>query len=68
MKKNLDNKREFRRKRTTIISMIEYHKNNKEEIQNNKNLDQDEKDKIIKWENENINIGERMLGKIDQKL
>ena len=48
--------------------MIEYHKNNKEEIQNNKNLDQDEKDKIIKWENENINIGERMLGKIDQKL
>jgi len=67
-KKNLDNKREFRRKRTTIISMIEYHKNNKEEIQNNKNLDQDMKDNIIKWENENINIGERMLGKIDQKL
>ena len=45
-----------------------YHESNIEEIKSDKKLADDAKDEIIKWEKENIKIGQSMIDKINKKI
>ena len=48
--------------------MVEYHKNNIQEIQNNEKIADDVKEQYTQWEFRNIKIAKNMLNKIDEKL
>ena len=66
-RKKLDNKRELKRKKKNFQAMLDWHKNNIEEIKNSELAD-DVKENIIQWEHQNISVGESMLDKINKKL
>ena len=67
-KKYLDSQREFKRNRKGLVDMVEYHKNNIQEIQNNDKIADDVKEQYTQWEFRNIKIAKNMLNKIDEKL
>jgi len=48
--------------------MLIWHRNNLEEIKNNKKLAEDLKENVIQWELQNISVGESMLDKIKKKI
>ena len=48
--------------------MIDWHKNNLEEIKNDTKLAEDLKENVIQWELQNISVGESMLDKIKKKI
>ena len=67
-KRLLARKEDFLRKKAGIQKFIEFHSNNIEEIRNNDKMPDDIKKNIISWEEENINVGNKMIKKIDKKL
>ena len=56
------------RKKTDIKKWVEYHSNNMEEVRQDEKMPDDIKKNILFWEEENVNIGKNMIGKIDKKL
>ena len=67
-KRLLARKEDFLRKKAGIQKWVELHSNNIEEIRDNDKMPDDIKKNIIAWEEENINIGKKMIEKIDKKL
>ena len=55
------------RKKDQMLGYIEYHRNNIEEIKKG-DLADDVKKNIIHWEERNIEVGQKMIDKIDKKL
>jgi hypothetical protein len=56
------------RKKADIEKWVEYHSNNIEEVRQDEKMPDDIKKNILFWEEENVNIGKNMIGKIDKKL
>ncbi len=48
--------------------MLDWHKNNLEEIKNDTKIAEDLKKNVIQWELQNISVGESMLDKIKKKI
>ena len=48
--------------------MLDWHRNNLEEIKNDTKLAEDLKENVIQWELQNISVGESMLDKIKKKI
>ena len=48
--------------------MLNWHRNNLEEIKNNIKLAEDLKENVIQWELQNISVGEIILDKIKKKI
>ena len=48
--------------------MLDWHKNNLEEIKNDTKIAEDLKENVIQWELQNISVGESMLDKIKKKI
>ena len=48
--------------------MLDWHKNNLEEIKNDTKIAEDLKENVIQWELQNISVGESILDKIKKKI
>ena len=48
--------------------MLDWHKNNLEEIKKDTKIAEDLKENVIQWELQNISVGESMLDKIKKKI
>jgi len=67
-RQKLDRRRELTRKKKNFEAMLDWHKNNLEEIKNDTKLAKDLKESAIQWELQNISVGESMLDKIKKKI
>ncbi len=67
-RQKLDRRRELTRKMENWEVMIDWHKNNLEEIKNDTKLAKDLKENVIQWELQNISVAESMLDKIKKKI
>jgi len=67
-RQKLDRRRDLTRKKENYEAMIDWHKNNLEEIKNDTKLAEDLKENVIQWELQNISVGESMLDKIKKKI
>jgi len=67
-RKKLDRRRDFTRKKENWETMLDWHKNNIEEIKNDTKLPKDLKENVIQWELQNISVGEIILDKIKKKI
>ena len=67
-RKKLDRRRDFTRKKENWETMLDWHKNNIEEIKNDTKLPEDLKENVIQWELQNIAVGESILDKIKKKI
>ena len=63
----LDKRRELLRRKKQMLGYIEYHRNSIEEIEKG-DLADDVKKNIIVWEERNIEVGQKMIDKINKKL
>ena len=66
--KRLNTRRDLIRRRKDMQQYLGYHESNIEEIKSNEKLADDAKDEIIKWEKENIKLGQSMIDKINKKI
>ena len=66
--KALNTRRDLIRRRKDMQQYLGYHESNIEEIKSNEKLADDAKDEIIKWEKENIKLGQSMIDKINKKI
>ena len=48
--------------------MLDWHKNNLEEIKKDTKIAEDLKENVIQWELQNISVGESILDKIKKKI
>ena len=48
--------------------MLDWHKNNLEEIKKDTKIAEDLKENVIQWELQNISVGEGMIDKIKKKI
>ena len=67
-RQKLDRRRDLKRKKENWEAMLDWHKNNLEEIKNDTKLAEDLKENVIQWELQNISVGESMLDKIKKKI
>jgi len=67
-RQKLDRRRDFTRKKENWETMLDWHKNNIEEIKNDTKLPEDLKENVIQWELQNIAVGESILDKIKKKI
>ena len=67
-RQKLDRRRDLTRKKENWEAMLDWHKNNLEEIKNDTKLAEDLKENVIQWELQNISVGESMLDKIKKKI
>ena len=67
-RQKLDRRRDFTRKKENWETMLDWHKNNIEEIKNDTKLPKDLKENVIQWELQNISVGEIILDKIKKKI
>ena len=67
-RQKLDRKRDLTRKKENWEAMLDWHKNNLEEIKNDTKIAEDLKENVIQWELQNISVGESMLDKIKKKI
>ena len=67
-RQKLDRRRDLTRKKENYEEMIDWHKNNLEDIKNDTKLAEDLKENVIQWELQNISVGESMLDKIKKKI
>ena len=66
--KRLNTRRDLIRRRKDMQQYLGYHESNIEEIKSDEKLADDAKDEIIKWEKENIKLGQSMIDKINKKI
>ena len=67
-RQKLDRRRDLTRKKEYWEAILDWHKNNLEEIKNDTKLAEDLKENVIQWELQNISVGESMLDKIKKKI
>ena len=67
-RQKLDRRRDLTRKKENWEAMLDWHKNNLEEIKNDTKIAEDLKENVIQWELQNISVGESMLDKIKKKI
>ena len=67
-RQKLDRRRDLTRKKENWEAMLDWHKNNLEEIKNDTKIAEDLKENVIQWELQNISVGESILDKIKKKI
>ena len=67
-RQKLDRRRDLTRKKENWEAMLDWHKNNLEEIKNDTKIAEDLKENVNQWELQNISVGESMLDKIKKKI
>jgi hypothetical protein len=67
-RQKLDRRRDLTRKKENWEAMLDWRRNNLEEIKNDTKLAEDLKENVIQWELQNISVGESMLDKIKKKI
>ena len=67
-RQKLDRRRDLTRKKENWEAMLDWHKNNLEEIKNDTKIAEDLKENVIQWELQNISVGESILEKIKKKI
>ena len=67
-RQKLDRRRDLTRKKENWEAMLDWHKNNLEEIKKDTKIAEDLKENVIQWELQNISVGESMLDKIKKKI
>ena len=67
-RQKLDRRRDLTRKKENWEAMLDWHRNNLEEIKKDTKIAEDLKENVIQWELQNISVGESMLDKIKKKI
>ena len=67
-RQKLDRRRDLTRKKENWEAMLDWHKNNLDEIKNDTKIAEDLKENVIQWELQNISVGESILDKIKKKI
>ena len=65
---NREQKQYLTRKKENWEAMLDWHRNNLEEIKKDTKIAEDLKENVIQWELQNISVGESILDKIKKKI